>query len=83
MLFHLAMLAVTPKKDQFSKVETGFSSGFYGCKNKSLGSSHCGSVVTNLPSVHEDVGSIPGSAQWVRDPSLLWLWCRLVATALI
>ena len=30
---------------------------------------------------HEAVGSIPGLAQWVEDPELLWLWCRLVATA--
>ena len=28
-------------------------------------------------------GSIPGLAWWVKDPSLLWLWRRLVATALI
>ena len=24
---------------------------------------------------------IPGLAQWVKDLALLWLWCRLVATA--
>ena len=34
------------------------------------GSSHRGSVVTNLTSIHEDVGLIPCLAQWVKDPVL-------------
>ena len=26
-------------------------------------------------------GLIIGLAQWIKDPMLLWLWCRLAATA--
>ena len=48
-------------------------------------SSYCGSVVVNLTSIHEDMGLIPGSAQWVEYPALPrvveqvtdvpWIWC--------
>ena len=40
-------------------------------KTTHAGISHCGAVDMNLTSIHEDVGSISGLAQWVKDLALL------------
>ena len=61
-------------------------------ENYRFWSSHCGSQeVKNPTSIHEEVDSIPGLAQWIKgsgighrcslDPAWLWLWCGPTAAA--
>ena len=48
-----------------------------------FGSSLCGTVEMNLTRIHEAVGSIPGLAQCVGDPVLLWAVVYVIDTAQI
>ena len=48
-----------------------------GLETVTTGSSYCNSAVANPTNICEDAGSIPGSAQWVKDPMFPCdLWCR-------
>ena len=60
-----------------------FSFKIFVYQNIQKRSSRGGTVETNLTGNHEVAGSTPGLTQWVKALTLLWLWCRPAAVALI
>ena len=49
-----------------SEKKTGIQNIPRTLKNQKQESSHCGSAEMNPTSSHEDAGSIPGLAQWIK-----------------
>ena len=63
-----SLLKLTPTAAKFNEIKVHLT----GCLLKfKLRSSHCGLVVTNLTSIHEVNGLIPGLTQWANDLVLL------------
>ena len=76
MRYSLSGLRMSAPDEGWTNTCLFWASGFpsleqYLHQNSNFGSSHCGSVVMNPTSIQEDVGLIPGLAQWVKDPVLL------------
>ena len=62
--------ALTLRKTEVKHVAKGKMSSVVLSAMRNARSSYCGLAVTNLASIHEDAGSVPGLNQWVKD--LVW-----------
>ena len=69
IVFLRAEFLILMKSNLPNYVFHGLSLSFY--LKRYYQSSYCGSVVTNLTSIHVDMGSILGLAQWIKDLALL------------
>ena len=63
-------IGFTPFLSQKIFWQTKFLQRNYFLKKINHWSFHSGSAGTNLASIHEDAGSIPGLSQWVKDLAL-------------
>ena len=65
------LLTYPPEYEVCVKALIEFSQCCLDGLDKALGSSHCGSLVKNLTSIHENMDSIPGLTQCIKALALL------------
>ena len=72
ILVGIFLLRVTEHREEkiFAEKKEVERGRLFNCKPGVPGSSHGGAVITNPTAMHEDVGSTPGLAPWVKDLGL-------------